>query len=109
MKTYDKISKSRHSVFLGHRILTKLTNLIRSEMNQIGGQELSLSAVGRKKLWEASDRWNLMHNELFKFKDHKEEYCLSPVCLTPLIPARFHCCSLIAAALFRRMKKRLPS
>ena len=25
------------------------------------------------------DRWNLMHNELFKFKDHDEEYCLSPV------------------------------
>lgn len=67
------------SFYSGHRILSKLKNLIRHEMNQIGGQEMTLSAVGRKKIWEASDRWNLMHNELFKFKDHDEEYCLSPV------------------------------
>ena len=74
------------SFYSGHRILSKLKNLIRQEMNQIGGQELSLSAVGRKKIWEASDRWNLMHNELFKFKDHDEEYCLSPVNVFSFFP-----------------------
>ena len=82
---------------LGYRVLTKLTTLIRNEMNRIGGQELFLSAIGRKNVWETNgescflvlrwrsidfsllDRWNLMNNELFKFKDHDEEYCLSPV------------------------------
>ncbi|UJR23397.1 hypothetical protein I4U23_026405 [Adineta vaga] len=63
---------------LGFRVLNKLKNVIRTEMNLVGGQELSLPAIGRKKLWETSDRWNLMHNELFKFQDHDEEYCLSP-------------------------------
>ncbi|CAF3482702.1 unnamed protein product [Rotaria socialis] len=62
----------------GFRVLTKLKSLIRNEMNNVGGQELCLSAVGRKTIWEISDRWNLMHEELFKFKDHDEEYCLSP-------------------------------
>ena len=86
---------------LGHRVLTKLTALIRSEMNQVGGQELFLSSIGRKNVWESNgenavvrhsistdssslDRWNLMHKELFKFKDHDEEYCLSPVRISPL-------------------------
>ncbi|CAF0788299.1 unnamed protein product [Adineta ricciae] len=63
---------------LGVRVLTKLKKVIRFEMNAVGGQELSLPAIGRRNMWEASDRWNLMHNELFKFKDHNEEYCLSP-------------------------------
>ncbi|CAF1105522.1 unnamed protein product [Adineta steineri] len=63
---------------LGFRVLTKLKTLIQYEMNHVGGQELYLSAVGRKNTWEMCDRWNLMHNELFKFKDHNEEYCLSP-------------------------------
>lgn len=32
----------------------KLQMLIRNEMNQIGGQELSLPAIGRKNIWETS-------------------------------------------------------
>ena len=39
---------------LGLRVLTKLKALIQHEMNLIGGQELSLSAVGRKGIWETT-------------------------------------------------------
>jgi prolyl-tRNA synthetase len=35
-------------------VLAKLKMLIRNEMNNIGGQELSLSAIGRKNTWEIS-------------------------------------------------------
>jgi len=39
---------------LGFRVLTKLKMLIRNEMNNIQGQELSLPAIGRRNIWETS-------------------------------------------------------
>jgi prolyl-tRNA synthetase len=39
---------------IGFRVLMKLQMLIRNEMNGIGGQELSLPAIGRKYIWEMS-------------------------------------------------------
>lgn len=43
---------------LGLRVLNKINNIIREEMDAIGGQELFLSALQDKNLWEQTDRWN---------------------------------------------------
>lgn len=43
---------------LGLRVLNKIIGIIREEMNIIGGQELSLSALQEKELWQKTDRWN---------------------------------------------------
>lgn len=43
---------------LGHRVLGKIVQVIREEMNAIGGQELSLTALQDKTVWEKTDRWD---------------------------------------------------
>ncbi len=43
---------------LGLRVLNKIIGIIREEMNAIGGQEIFMSALQRKELWEITDRWN---------------------------------------------------
>ena len=43
---------------LGMRTLNKIIQIIREEMNAIGGEELSLTALQTKEVWEATDRWS---------------------------------------------------
>ncbi len=43
---------------LGLRTIQKITNIIREEMNSIGGQELSLTTLQDKTNWEKTDRWS---------------------------------------------------
>lgn len=43
---------------LGLRTLNKVMQVIREEMNAVGGQEVSLTALQDKSLWEKTDRWN---------------------------------------------------
>ncbi len=43
---------------LGLRVLNKIENIIREEMNTVGGQEVSLTALQNKELWEKTNRWS---------------------------------------------------
>jgi prolyl-tRNA synthetase len=43
---------------LGLRVMKKIEEIIREEMDKIGGQEISLSALQDKKLWETTGRWD---------------------------------------------------
>ncbi|MFZ2299599.1 MAG: aminoacyl--tRNA ligase-related protein [Candidatus Moraniibacteriota bacterium] len=43
---------------LGLRVLNKIIGIIREEMNTIGGQELALTALQDKELWQKTDRWD---------------------------------------------------
>lgn len=43
---------------LGLRVLENIMNIIREEMNAIGGQEIMLTTLQDKKVWEATDRWD---------------------------------------------------
>lgn len=43
---------------LGIRVLEKIKQIVREEMNIIGGQELIMSSLQRKELWETTDRWS---------------------------------------------------
>ncbi len=64
---------------LGWRILLKISNIIREEMDRINGQELLMPAMSPKELWEESGRWQEYGQDMFKLKDRKErEYCLCP-------------------------------
>ena len=64
---------------LGLRVLNKIENIIREEMNFAGGQEILASAIQPKELWEESGRWKKYGPELIRFKDrHNHEFCLGP-------------------------------
>lgn len=43
---------------LGKRVLDNIIQIIREEMNDIGGQEISMTALQNKDVWEASGRWS---------------------------------------------------
>jgi prolyl-tRNA synthetase len=43
---------------LGHRVLDKIINIIREEMNAIDGQEIMLTALQSPQTWEATGRWD---------------------------------------------------
>ena len=64
---------------LGLRVLRKVEQIIREEMNQIGGQEVFLPSVQPAELWAESGRWNCYGKELLRFKDrHDREFCYGP-------------------------------
>jgi prolyl-tRNA synthetase len=63
-------------LFLGNRSFNKITAIVREEMDRIG-QEFYLPALHPRELWEASGRWGLMGENLFRLKDRKgSEMCL---------------------------------
>jgi len=55
---------------LGFRVLQKINNVIREEMNAIGGQELLLTALQPKDRWLKSGRWETLGEIMYQFKDH---------------------------------------
>lgn len=64
---------------LGIRVLNKVENIIREEMNESGAQEILSSAIQPKELWVESGRWQKYGPELIRFKDrHDREFCLGP-------------------------------
>lgn len=54
---------------LGLRVLNKVMQVIREEMNAIGGQELSMTALQERELWESTDRWDDAKVDVW-FKTH---------------------------------------
>ncbi len=64
---------------LGWKVLNKISNIIREEMNRSSCQELMMPIIQPKELWEQSGRWFVYGKELIRLKDrHGKEYCLSP-------------------------------
>ncbi|MCA6079654.1 MAG: proline--tRNA ligase [Endomicrobium sp.] len=64
---------------LGLKVLRKIENIIRQEMNAAGGQEVIFPLILPKDLWLETDRWNVYGKELFRLKDRKDaEFCLAP-------------------------------
>ncbi|MBI4059367.1 proline--tRNA ligase [Candidatus Microgenomates bacterium] len=71
---------------LGLKVLNKITNIVRDEMNKAGGQEILLSALQNKASWEKTDRWNNF-DALFKVKSRQEtEYALGPTHEEVVVP-----------------------
>jgi len=54
---------------LARRSLTKIENIMREEMNRIGGQEVTMPVVHPADLWQATGRWYQIGSEMGRFKD----------------------------------------
>lgn len=64
---------------LGYRVIRKVEEIVREEMDKAGAQELLMSAIQPKELWEATGRWDDFGPEMWKLKDrHEREFCLGP-------------------------------
>lgn len=64
---------------LGLKVLMNVENIVRKNMNAFGGQEIRMSVVQPKEIWEASGRWGKYGPELFKLRDRNDrEFCLGP-------------------------------
>jgi len=57
-------------LFMGNRSFNKIMNIVRHEMDTIG-QEFFLPAIHPRELWEASGRWAVMGDNMFRLKDRK--------------------------------------
>lgn len=63
---------------LGLRVVAKINNIIREEMNTIGAQEASLPLLHPKSVWNETGRWDKANEIMYKLKDiHDKEYVLS--------------------------------
>jgi len=63
-------------IFLAQRSLNKIIGIVRQEMDKIG-QEFYLPALNPRETWEASGRWSVMGDNMFRLKDRKgADLCL---------------------------------
>lgn len=64
---------------MGLRVLKRVEQIIREEMNAVLGQEVWLPMLQPKNLWEETGRWGVYGKELMRLKDRKDsEFCLAP-------------------------------
>lgn len=64
---------------LGLRIIRKVEEIIRQEMNRAGAQELLMPIASPAELWRETGRWTYYGKELLRFKDrHERDFCLGP-------------------------------
>lgn len=64
---------------LGKRVLDKIKNIIKEEMDKAGALEVNLSFNTPAELWKESGRFNVFGKELLRFKDRKEnDFVLGP-------------------------------
>jgi prolyl-tRNA synthetase len=62
---------------LAQRVASKVMQILREEMNAIGGQEFFLPALHPAEIWEESGRWAAIGADMFRFKDRKDAWmCL---------------------------------
>jgi prolyl-tRNA synthetase len=65
-------------LFLAQRSLLKIQQIVREEMNAIGGQEMLLPALNPAEIWQESGRWDIMGENMFRLKDRfQRDLCLA--------------------------------
>lgn len=94
---------------LGWRVHRKIENIIRAEINALGGQEILMPAFSPKNLWEETGRWLTIDPPLFKLKDrHDKEIALGPTheeVITDLIRRRVQSYKDLPLALYQIQDK----
>ena len=64
---------------LGLRVLRKVENIVRDEMDKAGALELLMPAVQPKELWDETGRWAVFGPQMLKIQDrHERDYCFGP-------------------------------
>ena len=62
---------------MAQRVALRIMQILREEMNRIGGQEFYLPALHPAELWKESGRWDAIGDEMFRLKDRKDgDMCL---------------------------------
>jgi prolyl-tRNA synthetase len=65
-------------LLLAQRSLRKIQQIVREEMDAIGGQEMLLPALNPAEIWQESGRWEIMGDNLFRLKDRfGRDLCLA--------------------------------
>ena len=64
---------------IGLRVIRKVENIVREEMNRAGALELVMPLVQPAELWDETGRWEKMGAEMLRFKDrHERDFALQP-------------------------------
>jgi prolyl-tRNA synthetase len=64
---------------LGYRVLKKVEEIVRKEMDSAGAQEILMPAIQPAELWQESERWDQYGPELLRINDrHEREFCFGP-------------------------------
>ena len=64
---------------LGLRVLRKVENIVREEMNKAGALELLMPAVQPAELWQETGRWEVFGPQMLKIRDrHERDFCFGP-------------------------------
>jgi len=64
---------------LGLRVLRKVENIVREEMDRSGAIELLMPAIQPAELWQESGRWDVFGPQMLKIKDrHENDFCFGP-------------------------------
>ncbi len=64
---------------LAWRVIRKIEQIVREEMDGAGGQELLLPIVLPAEMWQETGRWDVYGDEMFRLKDrHGRDFCLGP-------------------------------
>lgn len=77
------IRKSASGIYsylpLGYRVVQKVERIVREEMDRAGSQEIRMSVLQPRQIWEESGRWSTFGPEMFKLTDrHDQDFCLGP-------------------------------
>ena len=63
---------------LGQRVMHKVNQIIREEMNAIGGQEVTMPVLNPAEVWQQTGRWDAIGDEMFRLKDRSgRDMCLA--------------------------------
>lgn len=75
-----KLSNGIYSYLpLGYRVLKKIQNIVRQELDKAGAQEIHMPVLQPSELWIESGRWYKMGPEMMRIKDrHEKDYVLGP-------------------------------
>lgn len=64
---------------LAWRVLRKIENIVREEMDAKGGQELLMPIIQPAEMWQETGRWTVYGDEMFRLRDrHNRNFCLGP-------------------------------
>ena len=94
---------------LGLKILKKIENIIRIEMQKIDAQEILMPIIQPANLWEETDRWQKYGDMLLKMQDrHKRNFCFGPTheeVITDLIRNEIHSYKQLPVCLYQIQTK----
>lgn len=83
----NKLSSGIYSFLpMGLRVLKKIENIIREEMNAVGGQEILMPALHPKENWVTTGRWET-YEDIYRLKDKSDrEFALGPTHEEVVVP-----------------------